>query len=95
MGQTRRDFTEAIGEVSMARKVVVIVQMVIMAATGITGLSTIQFVGSRIMAHAIFGIKCRLSHCCLTCTENGRHGNHKAINYGSKSIRGRTEGQRS
>ena len=42
-----------------------------------------------------FGMRCKMSHCCSTCAENGRYGDHKAINHGSDSGRGRTEGQRS
>ena len=42
-----------------------------------------------------FGMRCKMSHCCSTCAENGRYGDHKAVNHGSESGRGRTEGQRS
>ena len=42
-----------------------------------------------------FGMRCKMSHCCSTCAENGRYGDHKAINHGSESSRARTEGQRS
>ena len=42
-----------------------------------------------------FGIRCRKSHVCWTCAENGRYGDHKAINHGSDGNRGRPNEQRS